>query len=102
VTLAVTVPERSGAILPCESNHKEGIMSATTIDRHGVRRDHTDRDRDRGPERRSWVWALVEALAYAGAAVDPAAALAATRLARIRDQQLGRGQGDLRRVSTDR
>ncbi|HET7517374.1 MAG TPA: hypothetical protein VFN05_06720 [Actinomycetes bacterium] len=75
-------------------------MSATTIDRHGVRRDHTDRDG--GPERRSWVWALVEALAYAGAAVDPAAALAATRLARIRDQELGRGQGDLRRVSTDR
>jgi hypothetical protein len=35
--------------------------------------------------------ALVEALAYAGAAVDPAAALAATRLARLRDQELGRG-----------
>ena len=37
-----------------------------------------------------WFWALVEALANAGAVVDPAAALAATRLARLRDQELGR------------
>ena len=53
------------------------------------------RDRDTGhshhprPEpKRPWTWALLESLAYAGAAFDPAAALAARRLARIRDQEL--------------
>jgi hypothetical protein len=51
--------------------------------------DHTDRGR--GPER-SWVWTLVEALAYAGASFDPTAALAAQRLARIRDQERRRGR----------
>jgi hypothetical protein len=50
--------------------------------------DHNPR-----PEpQRSWVWALVESLAYAGAAFDPAAALAAQRLARIRDQELRHGR----------
>jgi hypothetical protein len=63
-------------------------MGATTIDRPIADRDHADRIR--GPGRRSWGWALVEALAYAGAALDPAASLAATRLARIRDQEPGR------------
>ena len=68
-------------------------MSPITIDRHIADRDPAVRDhadRIRGPERRSWVWALVDALAYAGAALDPAASLAATRLARIRDQELDR------------
>jgi hypothetical protein len=46
---------------------------------------------DRGHEpRRTWIWTLVEALAYAGAAFDPAAALAAQRLARVRDEELHR------------
>jgi hypothetical protein len=46
---------------------------------------------DRGHEpRRPWIWTLVEALAYAGAAFDPAAALAARRLARVRVEQLHR------------
>jgi hypothetical protein len=49
---------------------------------------------DRGHEpRRTWVWTLVEALAYAGAAFDPAAALAARRLARVRDEELRRPTG---------
>ena len=49
---------------------------------------------DRGHEpRRRWVWTLVEALAYAGAAFDPAAALAARRLARVRDEELRRPAG---------
>jgi hypothetical protein len=43
------------------------------------------------PER-SWVRSLVEALAYAGASFDPAAALAARRLAGLRDQELRRGR----------
>jgi hypothetical protein len=55
-------------------------------------RDHAaadHRDRDREPSRLS---ILLEALAYAGAAVDPTAALAARRFARIRDEELGRGR----------
>jgi hypothetical protein len=46
-------------------------------------------DRGLQPKRR-WIWTLVESLAYAGAAFDPAAALAARRLARIRDEELHR------------
>jgi hypothetical protein len=38
--------------------------------------------------RRPWLWTLVEALAYAGAAFDPASALAAQRFARLRDEEL--------------
>jgi hypothetical protein len=51
--------------------------------------DHPDRASEPKP---SWRWALVESLAYAGAAFDPAAALAAQRLAAIRDQELGHGR----------
>ena len=51
--------------------------------------DHTDRDHQ--PSRSS-IWTLVEALAYAGASVDPASALAAQRFARIRDEELRRGR----------
>jgi hypothetical protein len=56
----------------------------TSVQDRGVA-DHADRGH--GPKR-TWIWNLVEALAYAGAAFDPAAALAARRLARIRDQEL--------------
>jgi hypothetical protein len=59
---------------------------APTIEDHNA----VDYDLDRTP---SWFWALVEALACAGAAFDPAAALAARRLARIREQQLRHGRG---------
>ena len=47
--------------------------------------DHAtaDRDREAQPSR---VSLLLEALAYAGASVDPIAALAARRFARIRDE----------------
>jgi hypothetical protein len=46
---------------------------------------------DRGLRpKRTWIWTLVESLAYAGAAFDPAAALAARRLARLRDEELHR------------
>lgn len=46
--------------------------------------DHTARDRGGKPSR---ILLLLEALAYAGAAIDPASALAAQRFARIRDQE---------------
>jgi hypothetical protein len=48
-----------------------------------------DRERETG---RSWLSTLVEALAYAGASYDPTAALAARRLARLRDEELRRGR----------
>ena len=49
--------------------------------------DHLEHERQS-----SWFWTLVEALAYAGAAFDPAAALAARRFARIRDEELSHGR----------
>jgi hypothetical protein len=48
-----------------------------------------DRERETG---RPWLWTLVEALAYAGASFDPTAALAARRLARLRDEELRRAR----------
>jgi len=94
VTLAVTVPERSGVILLCEDNHKEGVMTTITATAPAGTAASTATSaaaaRARRPER-PWFRTLVEALAYAGAAIDPAAALAGTRLARLRDQELGRG-----------
>ena len=48
-----------------------------------------DRAADARDAKPSWLWRLVEALAYAGASIDPASALAAQRFARIRDQELG-------------
>ena len=51
--------------------------------------DHVDRDHE---PKRSWTWTLMEALAYAGASIDPTAALAAQRFARIRDEELRRGR----------
>jgi hypothetical protein len=48
-----------------------------------------DRQRETG---RSWLWTLVEALAYAGASFDPTAALAARRFARLRDEELRQGR----------
>jgi hypothetical protein len=49
----------------------------------------TARDRGGKPSR---IPLLLEALAYAGAAIDPAAALAAQRFARIRDQERDNGR----------
>jgi hypothetical protein len=46
--------------------------------------DQVDRAREPKPSRISL---LLEALAYAGASIDPASALAAQRFARIRDQE---------------
>jgi hypothetical protein len=46
--------------------------------------DHDAAPSDQDPRPETWIWSLVESLAYAGAAFDPAAALAARRLARIR------------------
>ncbi len=50
--------------------------------------DHADRDRHAKPSR---IWLLVEALAYAGASIEPASALAAQRFARNRDEERRNG-----------
>ena len=47
--------------------------------------DHLHDGRRPGPSR---IWVQLEALAYGGAAIDPAAALAARRFARVGDQEL--------------
>ena len=52
--------------------------------------DH-DTDASADANRGRWsarLQVLVEALAYAGASIDPASALAAQRFARIRDEEL--------------
>ena len=70
------------------------VVTATSPTRARPPRDrdtagHAERDHE---HRRSWIWTLVEALAYAGASVDPTAARAARRLARIRDEELRQGR----------
>jgi hypothetical protein len=57
----------------------------------GQATDDLNPDRGQGAGR-SWTWALVEVLANAGAAFDPAAALAARRWARLRDEELHHGR----------
>jgi hypothetical protein len=51
--------------------------------------DHTDRDREAGRPR---MWALLEALAYAGAYIDPTGVLAAQRFAQMREMERHRGR----------
>ena len=57
----------------------------------GQATDGLNPDRGQGAGR-SWAWALVEALANAGAAFDPAAAPAVRRWARLRDKKLHHGR----------
>ena len=69
-------------------------IASSPIRRPAVRDDAVvsadlDRERETG---RSWLWNLVEALADAGASYDPTAALAARRLARLRDEELRRAR----------
>jgi hypothetical protein len=66
-------------------------MSLVATDRPtpALARDHAADRADREPSRLS---ALLEALAYAGASIDPTAALAARRFARIRDEEIRRGR----------
>jgi hypothetical protein len=61
-------------------------LSATTLTRAtAAPQDHVDRDAA-GPAR-SRIWAVLEALAYAGAVIDPSGVLASHRFRRPREEQ---------------
>ena len=47
-------------------------------------------ERDEPTHKRSRVWALLEAMAYAGAVIDPSGVLATHRFRRIQEEQHGR------------
>jgi hypothetical protein len=47
-------------------------------------------ERDQPPRGRSRIWAVLEAMAYAGAVIDPSGVLATQRFRRIQEEQHGR------------
>jgi hypothetical protein len=58
------------------------------IYRDRVETDHTVRDTER---KQSMLWTLIEALAYAGAYVDPSGILAVERLRQAKEEEERRG-----------
>jgi hypothetical protein len=76
------------------------FANTTTVTRAPAYRDRADADRvdqvdqvERGREaRRSRVWTLIEALAYAGAFVDPSGILAVERLRRAEAEEERNGR----------
>jgi len=56
-------------------------------------REPTDQaDRDRQDRRRARLWTFIEALAYAGAFIDPSGVLAVQRLRQAREEEERRAQ----------
>jgi len=47
-------------------------------------------ERDQPPRGRSRIWAVLEAMAYAGAVIDPSGVLATQRFRRIQEERHGR------------
>jgi hypothetical protein len=47
-------------------------------------------ERDQPPHERSGIWAVLEAMAHAGAVIDPSGVLATHRFRRLREAQHGR------------
>ena len=73
------------------------FANTTTITRDPAYRDRADADRadqvERDREaRRSRVWTLIEALAYAGAFVDPSGIMAVERLRRAEAEEERNGR----------
>jgi len=69
--------------------HEGDTMSqllATTSTRAPALPDRDDTDRDREPGR-SRLWTLIEALAYAGAYIDPSGVLAVHRLRQAQEEE---------------
>jgi hypothetical protein len=55
--------------------------------------DHTHQgDRDREAARRTRLWTMIEALAYAGAFIDPSGILAVQRLRRAQEEEERNGR----------
>ena len=68
------------------------FANTTTVTRAPAYKDRADADRvdqvERDREaRRSRVWTLIEALAYAGAFIDPSGILAVQRLRQAREEE---------------
>jgi hypothetical protein len=70
-------------------------LIATTATRPPAFRDDTDladhADRN-GKPARPWIWTLIEALAYAGAYVDPSGILAVERLRQAKEAEQRNGR----------
>jgi hypothetical protein len=52
--------------------------------------DQAPPERDQPPRGRSRIWAVLEAMAYAGAVIDPSGVLATQRFRRIQEERHGR------------
>jgi hypothetical protein len=55
-----------------------------------ARVDQAPPEHDEPPRERSRIWAVLEAMAYAGAVIDPSGVLATHRFRRIQEEQHGR------------
>jgi hypothetical protein len=71
------------------------LLTATAIRPPAFRdrdRDHTDPTDPRSERRRARLWTFVEALAYAGAFIDPSGILAVQRLRQAQEEEARRAQ----------
>jgi hypothetical protein len=62
-------------------------LITATATRPPALRDETDQVDRRAERRRGRLWTLIEALAYAGAYIDPSGILAVERLRRAREEE---------------
>jgi hypothetical protein len=62
-------------------------LIASTATRAATVRDHDGHGHDDARTTRSWVWALAEAVTYAGAFIDPTGVLAIQRLRQAQEEQ---------------
>jgi hypothetical protein len=62
-------------------------LIASTATRGPAFRDATDHADRNGKPARPWIWTLIEALAYAGAYVDPSGLLAVERLRQAKEEE---------------
>jgi hypothetical protein len=84
--------------MTCERHHKGGHNAHLQCRLAELRPAFQDRnqrtDRNDTSAARSLAWALLEALACAGAFIDPSGVLAGQRLRRSREQEQRRGHGE--------
>ena len=67
-------------------------LIASTATRAPAFRDDPDRSGRDGERDRPWIWTLIEALAYAGAYIDPSGILAVERLRQAKEAEGGNGR----------